>query len=90
MKTLQDALFICYKQSPDNAHTVVFSQHSSTPILIEGETFNKSDSLNNLIDYEDGQEEPDSLRVDKNMLGSNFTTKWKSIFFNYIPIKEGV
>ncbi|GFV66176.1 uncharacterized protein TNCV_2901021 [Trichonephila clavipes] len=27
------------------------------------------------MDYEDGQEEPDSLRVDKNMQGSNFPTK---------------
>ncbi|GFU70166.1 uncharacterized protein TNCV_5057601 [Trichonephila clavipes] len=65
--TLQDALFICYKQSPDNAHSVTFSQRSSSPRLIEDETFNDSDIMNNLIDYEDGQEEPDSLRVDKNM-----------------------
>ncbi|GFV51825.1 uncharacterized protein TNCV_1321811 [Trichonephila clavipes] len=66
-KTLQDALFICYKQSPDNAHSVAFSQRSSSPHLIEDETFNDSGVMNNLIDYEDGQEEPDSLRVDKNM-----------------------
>ncbi|GFY34595.1 uncharacterized protein TNCV_1372861 [Trichonephila clavipes] len=68
MWTLQDALFICYKQSPNNAHSVAFSQRSSNPRLIEDGTFNDSDIINNLIDYEDRQE-PDSLRVDKNMQG---------------------
>ncbi|GFX62388.1 uncharacterized protein TNCV_1381131 [Trichonephila clavipes] len=67
IQTLQDALFTCYKQSPDNVHSVPFSKRSSSPRLIEDETFNDSDIINNLIDYEDGQEEPDSLRVDKNM-----------------------
>ncbi|GFX43420.1 uncharacterized protein TNCV_4874401 [Trichonephila clavipes] len=52
----EDALFICYKQSPDNAHSVAFPQRSSSPRLIEDETFNYSDFINNLIDYEDGQE----------------------------------
>ncbi|GFS66784.1 uncharacterized protein TNCV_230041 [Trichonephila clavipes] len=80
MKTLQDALFICYKQSPDNAHSVAFSRHSSSSRLIEVETFNDNDIINNLIDYEDGQEEPDSLRADKNMQTSSFPTNWKSIF----------
>ncbi|GFW02457.1 hypothetical protein TNCV_2454741 [Trichonephila clavipes] len=42
-----------------------FFQLSSSPRLIEDETFNDSDIMNNLIDSEDGQEEPDSLRVDK-------------------------
>ncbi|GFT17930.1 uncharacterized protein TNCV_4910891 [Trichonephila clavipes] len=66
LDTLQDALFTCYKQSPDNVHSVAFSQHFSNPRLIEDETFNDSNIINNLIDYEDGQEEPDSLRADKN------------------------
>ncbi|GFV65101.1 uncharacterized protein TNCV_2304081 [Trichonephila clavipes] len=79
--TLQDALFICYKQSPDNAHSVAFSQRSSSTRLIEDETFNDSDIINNLIDYKDGQEEPDSLRADKNMQGFSFPTNWKSINF---------
>ncbi|GFV95612.1 uncharacterized protein TNCV_4576131 [Trichonephila clavipes] len=79
-KSCQDALFIGYKQSPDNAHSVAFSQRSSSPHLIVDETFNDSDIINNMIDYEDGQEEPDSLRVDKNMQGSSFPTNWKSIF----------
>ncbi|GFS75325.1 uncharacterized protein TNCV_719861 [Trichonephila clavipes] len=74
MLTLQEALFICYKQSPDNVHSVAFSQRSSSPLLIEDETFNDSDIINNLMDYEDRQEEPDSLRVDKNMQGSSFPT----------------
>ncbi|GFX65896.1 uncharacterized protein TNCV_13171 [Trichonephila clavipes] len=60
--------------------SVVFSQRSSSPRLIEDETFNDSDIINNLIDYEDGQEEPDSLRADKNIQGSSFPTNWKSIF----------
>ncbi|GFY34870.1 hypothetical protein TNCV_154431 [Trichonephila clavipes] len=44
---------MCYKQSPDNAHSVAFSQRSSSPRLIEGGTFNDSDIINNLINYED-------------------------------------
>ncbi|GFX99164.1 hypothetical protein TNCV_2493451 [Trichonephila clavipes] len=46
---------------------VAFSQRYSSPRMIEEEPFNDSDIINNLIDYEDGQEEPDSLRADKNM-----------------------
>ncbi|GFU13895.1 transposable element Tcb1 transposase [Trichonephila clavipes] len=38
---------------PDNAHSVAFSQRSSSPRLIEDETFNDSDIINNLINYED-------------------------------------
>ncbi|GFU38426.1 hypothetical protein TNCV_2433861 [Trichonephila clavipes] len=53
--------------SPNNERSVAFSQRSSSPRLIEDETFNDSDTINNLIDNEDGQEEPDSLREDKNM-----------------------
>ncbi|GFY19588.1 transposable element Tcb2 transposase [Trichonephila clavipes] len=75
--TLQDALLICYKQSPDNAHSVAFSQRSSSPRLIEEEPFNDGDIINNLIDYEDGQEEPDSLRPNKNMQGSSFPSTGK-------------
>ncbi|GFX42338.1 uncharacterized protein TNCV_110581 [Trichonephila clavipes] len=60
----QDALFICHKQSPDNAHSVAFYQRSNSPRLIEDETFNDSDIMNNLIGYEDGPEEPDSLRAE--------------------------
>ncbi|GFY19023.1 hypothetical protein TNCV_3877111 [Trichonephila clavipes] len=40
---------------------------SNSPRWIEDETFNGSDIMNILIDYEDGQEELDYLRVDKNM-----------------------
>ncbi|GFW32750.1 uncharacterized protein TNCV_3679981 [Trichonephila clavipes] len=58
-------MFIYNKQSPDNALSVAFSQRSSSPLLIEDETFNGIDIINNYIDYEDGQEEPDSLREDK-------------------------
>ncbi|GFY11946.1 hypothetical protein TNCV_4974461 [Trichonephila clavipes] len=48
-QTLQDAVFICYKQSSDNTHSVAFTQHASSPRLIEDETFNSSDIINNLI-----------------------------------------
>ncbi|GFV54973.1 uncharacterized protein TNCV_1663401 [Trichonephila clavipes] len=57
--------FIYCEQPPDNAHSVAFSRRSNSPRLIEDETFNDSDIINNLIDYENGQEEPDSLRSDK-------------------------
>ncbi|PRD21518.1 UNVERIFIED_CONTAM: hypothetical protein NCL1_51513 [Trichonephila clavipes] len=53
MKKIQDALFICYKQSPDNAHLAAFTLRSSSPRLIEDETFNDSDIMNNFIVYED-------------------------------------
>ncbi|GFS84394.1 uncharacterized protein TNCV_4605981 [Trichonephila clavipes] len=65
MYTSKDALFICYKQSPDTARSVAFSPRIDSPRLIEDETFNDSDIINNLIDYEEGQEEPDSLTVNK-------------------------
>ncbi|GFW85490.1 uncharacterized protein TNCV_145351 [Trichonephila clavipes] len=63
--TLQDALFIGYKQSLDNARSIVFQRTGST-LLIEGETFNVSNIIKNLIDYEDGQE-PDILECIKYM-----------------------
>ncbi|GFX32848.1 hypothetical protein TNCV_889841 [Trichonephila clavipes] len=46
----QDALFFCYKQSPDNARSVAFSQRSNNPRLIEDETLNDRDIINNLTD----------------------------------------
>ncbi|PRD25805.1 UNVERIFIED_CONTAM: hypothetical protein NCL1_39849 [Trichonephila clavipes] len=44
------------KPSPDNEHSVAFSQRFSSPRLIEDETFNDNDIINNLINYEDGRE----------------------------------
>ncbi|GFW20803.1 hypothetical protein TNCV_1050241 [Trichonephila clavipes] len=46
---------------------IAFSQRSSSPLLIKDETDNDSDIINTLMDYEGGQEGPDSLRVDKNL-----------------------
>ncbi|GFU05443.1 hypothetical protein TNCV_3290901 [Trichonephila clavipes] len=43
---------------------VAFYQRSNSPLLIEDETFNDSDIINKLIDYEDRQAS-DSLRTDK-------------------------
>ncbi|GFY26266.1 uncharacterized protein TNCV_24651 [Trichonephila clavipes] len=58
--TLQDAVFICCKLSPDNARSVAFSQRVNSPRLTEDETINDSDIVNNLVDYyKDGLEEPD-------------------------------
>ncbi|GFS90720.1 uncharacterized protein TNCV_3771431 [Trichonephila clavipes] len=79
MQTLQDALLICYKQSPDNAHYVAFSQPSSSPCLIEDETFYDSDIINNLIDYEDGQE-LDTLRADKKFAGIQLSNNSQKLF----------
>ncbi|GFX42773.1 uncharacterized protein TNCV_2197301 [Trichonephila clavipes] len=56
MHKLQDALFIGYKQSLNNARSIVFSQRTSSTHLIEDETFSDSDIINNFIDYEDGLE----------------------------------
>ncbi|GFX00203.1 hypothetical protein TNCV_296921 [Trichonephila clavipes] len=71
--TLQDALFICYKQSPDNALSVAFSQCSCSARLIEDETFNDSDIINNLKIMKTDKK-LNSSRADKNMQGSNFQT----------------
>ncbi|GFX67578.1 hypothetical protein TNCV_3933201 [Trichonephila clavipes] len=54
LHTFQDALFIGYKQSPDNAHSIAFSQRISSTNLIQDETFNDRDIINKLIDYEEG------------------------------------
>ncbi|GFT57193.1 hypothetical protein TNCV_1692031 [Trichonephila clavipes] len=54
--TPQDALFIGYKQSLDRARSIAFSQLASSTRLSEDEAFYVSDIINNLIDYEDGQE----------------------------------
>ncbi|GFV92632.1 hypothetical protein TNCV_1374831 [Trichonephila clavipes] len=51
--------------SLDNACSIAFSQRNSSTHLIEDETSNNSDIINNLIDYQDGQEEPDSLRAEE-------------------------
>ncbi|GFW80686.1 uncharacterized protein TNCV_3235381 [Trichonephila clavipes] len=63
--TDQDALLVGFQQSLDNAQSFAFSQRTRSPRLIEDETFHDGDIINNLIDYKDGQEELDSLRVDK-------------------------
>ncbi|GFX84309.1 uncharacterized protein TNCV_3976541 [Trichonephila clavipes] len=48
--------------------------------LIEDETFNDMDIINNLIDYEDGQEKLDSLRADKIYSGIWLSNKSKKNF----------
>ncbi|GFV85503.1 uncharacterized protein TNCV_3773271 [Trichonephila clavipes] len=53
-----------YQTSTDKANSVAFSQRSSSPRLVEDETFDDSDIINNSMDYEDEQE-PNSLRADK-------------------------
>ncbi|GFU51082.1 uncharacterized protein TNCV_1934811 [Trichonephila clavipes] len=88
--TLQDALFICSKQSPYKAGSVAFSQSANSPCLIEDETFNDSDIINNLIDYEDGEEELDSWRVDKIYVGIQLSNKLEKHFLKKIPIPKGI
>ncbi|GFU25221.1 mariner Mos1 transposase [Trichonephila clavipes] len=69
------------RKCPDNARSFAFSQPTNCPRLIEDETFNGGDITNNLIDYEDGQEEPDSLRADKMHAGIQLSNKLKKHFF---------
>ncbi|GFS51414.1 gag-Pol polyprotein [Trichonephila clavipes] len=64
--------------SPDNTHSVAFSQPSSSPRLIEDETFNDNDIINNLIDHKDGQEEPNSLIV----VFSSIVRDFLELFYN--------
>ncbi|GFV67223.1 uncharacterized protein TNCV_3669781 [Trichonephila clavipes] len=73
-------MFICYKLSPDNARSVAFSERSSSSCLIEDKTFNDSDIINNLVDYEDGQEEPHSLSVDKLYVGIQLSNNLEKHF----------
>ncbi|GFU19773.1 uncharacterized protein TNCV_3961161 [Trichonephila clavipes] len=76
--TLQDALFIGYKQSLDNA--IAFSQRTSSTHLIGRNFQNDSDIINNLIDYEDRQGEPDSLRVGTIYTGNQLSNKSEKHF----------
>ncbi|GFU00688.1 uncharacterized protein TNCV_4818521 [Trichonephila clavipes] len=48
--------------------------------LIEDETFNDSGIINNLIDYENGHEEPDSLRADTIYAGIQLSEKSEKHF----------
>ncbi|GFX95641.1 hypothetical protein TNCV_4885671 [Trichonephila clavipes] len=50
--------------------------------LVEEETFNDSDIINNLIDYEDGHKEPDSLRADTIYAGIQLSNKSKTFSKN--------
>ncbi|GFV28755.1 uncharacterized protein TNCV_3987051 [Trichonephila clavipes] len=76
---LQNAIFICNKQSPDNARSAAFPQRASSPRLIEDETFNDRDIFNNLIDYEEGQE-LDSSTADKIYTGIQLSNKLEKHF----------
>ncbi|GFV30327.1 uncharacterized protein TNCV_98021 [Trichonephila clavipes] len=80
MHTLHDALFIGYNQSLENAHSIALSQRTSNMPLIQDETFNDNDIINNLIDFEDGQEEPDCLRANKIYTGIWLSNKSEKHF----------
>ncbi|GFX98506.1 hypothetical protein TNCV_4002751 [Trichonephila clavipes] len=74
--TLQDAQLIGYKKSPDSgARFIAFSQSTSSRHLLEDETFNDSYIINNLIDYEDGYEEPDFLTANTTYAGIQLSNK---------------
>ncbi|GFT68888.1 uncharacterized protein TNCV_1804221 [Trichonephila clavipes] len=77
---LQEALFIGYKQSLGNTRSIAFSQRTSSTHLIEDEIFSDNDIINNLIGYEDGHEEPDSLRADKINAGIQLSNKAEKHF----------
>ncbi|GFV07856.1 uncharacterized protein TNCV_306041 [Trichonephila clavipes] len=76
---LQDALFIGYKQSPNNARSIASSQRTSSTHLIEDETFNGNHTINNLIDNE-VQEPGFSSRADKIYAGIQLSNKWEKHF----------
>ncbi|GFX45899.1 RNA-binding protein EEED8.10 [Trichonephila clavipes] len=64
MYTLQDTLFICYEVF-NNEHSITFSQHTSSTFL---------------IDYEDEQEELDSLRRGKlDLSTASHTLDYKAV-----------
>ncbi|GFT17363.1 uncharacterized protein TNCV_4806431 [Trichonephila clavipes] len=63
-----------------NARSIAFSQRSSSTHLIEDETSNDSDIIHNLIYYEDGHEEPDSLSVDTIYAGIQLSNKSEKHF----------
>ncbi|GFT15826.1 hypothetical protein TNCV_3314341 [Trichonephila clavipes] len=60
------------------------------PSLIEDEAFNDSDIINNLIDYEDGQEVPDSLRADKIYADSDERADWMKSITNLTNVIIGL
>ncbi|GFW31105.1 uncharacterized protein TNCV_2576871 [Trichonephila clavipes] len=64
--------------SPDYARSVAFSQRANSLRLIK--MFNDCGIINNLIDYVDGQEEPDSLTADIIYAVYSFPTNWESLF----------
>ncbi|GFU34767.1 hypothetical protein TNCV_2319731 [Trichonephila clavipes] len=72
-------MFICYEQSLDNARSIAYSQRTGSTHLIEDETFNDSDIINNSRDYIDEQEEPDSSRVDKIYTGILLSNKSEKV-----------
>ncbi|GFX18627.1 uncharacterized protein TNCV_3310881 [Trichonephila clavipes] len=78
--TLEESLFICYKQSNENPLLVAFSQRTHSLNWIEDEAFKDNETINNLIDYEDGQEEADSFRVDKIYAGIQLFNKLEKYF----------
>ncbi|GFV73224.1 hypothetical protein TNCV_4197091 [Trichonephila clavipes] len=59
----------------------------TSPRLIEVETFDDSD-MNYFIDCENGQEEPDSLRVDKNFRDPAFQQIGKAFSSNKYQLRK--
>ncbi|GFX06378.1 uncharacterized protein TNCV_2939061 [Trichonephila clavipes] len=88
--TLQDALFIGYKQSLDDARSIAFSRRANSLRLIEDETFNESDIFHNLIDYEDEQEEPRFSTADTIYARIQFSNKSEKHFLKIDTIPKGV
>ncbi|GFU96103.1 hypothetical protein TNCV_611591 [Trichonephila clavipes] len=72
MYTSQDALCNGYRQSRQCTFNCFISKR-----LIEDETFNDIDNINNLTDYEDGQK---NLRVDKFIQDAAFQQIEKKAF----------
>ena len=75
-------LYIVRRCSPLGALFEGFDTFSENDLseMIEDETVNDSDIINNLIDYEDGQEEPDSMTTDTIYAGIQLSNKLEKHF----------
>ncbi|GFX13065.1 uncharacterized protein TNCV_2357211 [Trichonephila clavipes] len=71
---------IYVKTSSYNVSPIAFSQLANSTSLTKDETVDNGDILNNLIDYKDGQKEPDYMRADEIHTGIQLFNKLEKHF----------
>ncbi|GFV33011.1 hypothetical protein TNCV_2023791 [Trichonephila clavipes] len=76
----QEGQFIGYKQS--FTRSIAFFQRNSSTHFLEDEVFNGRDIINNLVYYEDEQDEVDSLRGVKIYARIQLSNKSEEYFLN--------